>query len=80
MDVLRDWWAIIMGAFAVAVWLVRIEGRTYSNSKNLEKFEQRMEKQRAEDMASRQREWDTVRETMKDMQQDIKTLLGRMHE
>lgn len=77
VEAVKDYWAIIVAALGFVVWLLRLEARSFANTKDLEKLEKRLAVQRTEDMASRQRDWDQMSETLREMRADIKTLLQR---
>ena len=81
-DVVREFWAIIMAGVAGLVWLVRLESRSLAIEKEL----QRMAEQRVEDLANAAKSREDQKETlaemkddMKTIRQDIKTLLSRHH-
>jgi predicted Holliday junction resolvase-like endonuclease len=46
MDTLREWWALIFAGLSGLVWLVRLEARATSNTREIE----RMWRQRKEDL------------------------------
>lgn len=79
-ELLKEYWALVMGAIATIVWLSRLEGRSLSNEREIK----RMGEQRIEDLknAKESRE-DTkeslseMRDDMKEIRKDIKVLLGR---
>lgn len=88
MDVIHDYWAILLSAVAYLFWLARLEMKVLQNSKDIDQktfnatkdlrdLETRLSAQRAEDMASRQRDWDSMHESLNGIQGDIKELLQR---
>lgn len=77
MDLLRDYWAIVITAAGYVLWLGRLESRANNNTRDLERLEKRLEKQREEDMESNKSHRDEMKETLKSIQNDIKLLLQR---
>ena len=79
-EVLREYWMIIMGAVGGLVWLVRLESRSLANEKEI----RRMGEQRKEDLKNAEKSREDTKEIltemkdgMKTMTADIKTLLSR---
>ena len=88
MDILKEFWAIIMAAVAYVAWLVRLESKANTNTKEMEKLEKRLERQRiedlerhradrAEDLEYNRTHREDVKATLKSIQEDIKLLLQR---
>ena len=73
MDVLREWWGLIMAGVAGLFWLSRLEWRGLQNETEIK----RLWSQRREDLASAQRARDETNEILREMQRDIKQLLQR---
>lgn len=71
MDILREWWGLIMAGVAGVFWLSRLEWRSLQNEAEIK----RMWSQRKEDLASAQRSRDETNEMLREMQRDIKLLL-----
>ena len=71
MDVLREWWGLIMAGVAGLFWLSRLEWRGLQNETEIK----RLWSQRREDLASAQRARDETNEMLREMQRDIKQLL-----
>lgn len=63
-------WPVAVGFVAVIAWLVRVDGRTSENSKEIARVEKRMGEQRKEDSERTERYLTEIRS-------DIKTLLQR---
>jgi hypothetical protein len=80
MELIKEYWGLIVAFIAYVLWLGRLEGRANSNTRDLEKLEKRLEKQRNEDMASNKSYRDDVKATLNDIQQDIKQLLRRQRD
>jgi len=74
MDALRDYWAIIAAAIAVAVWLVRLEARGISNATEVK----RLWAQRKEDMEAARDSRDRMDRRLDEIGGDIKTILRGM--
>jgi Flp pilus assembly protein TadB len=77
MDILKEYWAIIMTAIGYVLWLGRLESRANTNTREIEKLEARLEKQRAEDMEYNRSHRQEVKDTLQSIQSDIKLLLQR---
>jgi hypothetical protein len=71
MDVLRDWWALAMACVAGLFWLSRLEWRGLQNEAEIK----RLWAQRKEDLQAAQRARDETNEILREMRQDIKSLL-----
>ena len=71
MDVLREWWGLIMAGVAGLFWLSRLEWRGLQNEAEIK----RMWSQRKEDLASAQRARDETNEMLAEIRTDIKQLL-----
>lgn len=80
IDDILNWWPILGGSVTFIVWLVRLEMKVLQNQKNLQDFEIRSEKRRAEDLANSQRAWDKLEAKLDNVQTDIKLLLQRRTE
>ena len=73
MTEIREFWGMILAAVGFGVWLVRLEGRVNANSREITRLEKQSDNDRAEARANRAEQNDMLRE----MQRDIKLLLGR---
>ena len=74
MDVLREFWTLFAGSFAVVVWLVRLEGRGVSNAAEIK----RLCTQRKEDMEAAKHSRDKSDRRLDEIGQDIKEILKGM--
>ena len=74
MDVLRAFWTLFAGSFAVVVWLVRLEGRGVSNAAEIK----RLWTQRKEDMEAAKDSRDKSDRRLDEIAQDIKEILRGM--
>jgi hypothetical protein len=73
VDLIREWWAIIMAFLGGAVWLSRLEWRSVSNEAEIK----RLWTQRKEDLNNAQHSRDETSKMLTEMRSDIKTLLQR---
>jgi uncharacterized membrane-anchored protein YhcB (DUF1043 family) len=73
VDLVRDWWAVIMAALGGLVWLSRLEWRSVQNQADID----RLWKQRKEDLDNAQHSRDETAKMLTEMRSDIKTLLQR---
>ena len=73
METVREFWAIIMGAIAALVWLVRLEARTFSNEAELK----RQREQRHEDQAAATAARQDTNRMLEEIRADIKTLMQK---
>lgn len=73
----KDWWAMMAGVGGVVLWFARLEGRAKKNSDDLREHKIAVKEQRAEDLANRQRDWDSMNGRLDGIQSDIKELLQR---
>lgn len=85
---LRDWLAVATVVISIGFWFARLEGRGRRNAediaaersdriKALTDLERRMEKERDEDRATRERDWQQMNARLDGIQTDIKELLQR---
>lgn len=86
IDSARDWWAVFAGLVAAGFWFARLEGRgrqnrqditteTRTRTEALKQLEERLDKQRAEDRAARDRDWSQMNARLDTIQTDIKEIL-----
>ncbi|WP_323715643.1 hypothetical protein [Paracoccus aminovorans] len=73
MDLIKDFWALVGAIIGGIFWLARLEGRVNGNSKELARLERQIHDDRAEARANRAEQNEILRE----MNRDIKILLGR---
>lgn len=73
MTELKELWGIILAVVGGIFWLARLEGRVNANARELSRLEKQSDNDRAEARANRAEQNDMLRE----MQRDIKLLLGR---
>jgi len=71
MDVLIQFWPIVLGFVALIVWLVRLEARAMDNTKEIK----RLWNQRREDLGASKEARDDTNKMLAEMRDDIKSLL-----
>jgi len=74
MDLLVQFWPIVLGFVALIVWLVRLEARAMDNTKEIK----RLWNQRREDLESSKQARDDTNKMLAEMRDDIKSLLVAM--
>ncbi|MBK5923800.1 hypothetical protein CCR90_08405 [Rhodovulum sulfidophilum] len=86
---IRDWWGVMLSLLGLAVWSVRLEARARTNTTALDRetarlgeeiraLEARWQRQRAEDLAARQRDREETNALLRELRADIKTVLQRV--
>jgi len=75
IEILRDWWGILLSVVAGLAWLVRLESRGLANEKEI----RRLWTQRKEDLAEAKDARVSTNAMLAEVRQDIKTLLLRGH-
>ena len=74
METLLNFWPVVLGFISLIVWLVRLEGRSVDNTKEIK----RLWNQRKEDLdASKQAREDT-NQMLKEIRDDIKALIAKV--
>lgn len=71
MDLLIQFWPIVLGFIALIVWLVRLEARAMDNTKEIK----RLWAQRKEDLEASKEARDDTNKMLAEMRDDIKSLL-----
>ena len=74
MELLRDFWAIIMAGIGGLVWLVRLEARTLSNETEL----RRQREQRSEDLHATTAARAETNALLAEIRADVKNLMGKI--
>lgn len=72
MELIRDFWAILVGIFAGIVWLVRLEAAMLANRKDIK----RIEDQRKQDLSDSAKHRDKVDVKLSGIETDIKQILS----
>lgn len=73
MDLIKDFWALVAAIVGALFWLARLESRVNTTSMEVTRLERQLENDRSEARANRAEQNEILRE----MQRDIKLLLGR---
>ena len=73
MDTIREWWAAIMAATGLGVWLVRLEGSSKTALREIARLEKQLDADRKAISETRKEQNEMLRE----MRADIKRLLER---
>lgn len=73
MEVIKEWWAIIMAVTGVGVWLVRLEASAKAAMREIERIDKKIERDRENALEARKDTNDMLRE----VRSDIKRLLER---
>ncbi len=75
MELLKEWWALVVGAVATVFWLSRLEWRGLQNEAEIK----RLWSQRKEDLESAQNSRQETNDMLKEIRDDIKNLLKQGH-
>jgi hypothetical protein len=73
VNIILDWWGVIVAALTGLFWLSRLEWRSVANEAEIK----RLWLQRKEDLANAQHSRDETAKMLTEMRSDIKTLLQR---
>jgi len=68
------WWALLLGAIAFVVWLVRLESKGLQNEKEIK----RLWSQRKEDLEAAREDRQRIHDILSEIQADIKQLIGKV--
>jgi hypothetical protein len=75
MELLKEWWALVVGAVATVFWLSRLEWRGLQNEAEIK----RLWSQRKEDLEAAQNSRQETNDMLKEIRDDIKNLLKQGH-
>ena len=75
MELLKEWWALVVGAIATVFWLSRLEWRGLQNEAEIK----RLWIQRKEDLEAAQNSREETNAMLKEIRDDIKNLLKQGH-
>lgn len=73
-DVIQQWWPLILTLGGILVWVVRMEGKMLANTREIE----RLWAQRREDMEMAKVDRQELKEMLKEVRSDVKTLTEKM--
>jgi len=74
MDLLVQFWPIVVGFVALTVWLVRLEARAMDNTKEIK----RLWPQRREDLEASNRAREDTNQMLAEIRDDIKALIAKV--
>lgn len=74
MDVLIQFWPIVLGFVALIVWLVRLESRAMDNTREIK----RLWAQRKEDLEASKESRENTDKVLAEIRADIKTLIAKV--
>ena len=73
-ETVLQYWPIVMGFIGFLVWLIRLEGRSVENTKEIK----RLWNQRKEDLEISRQSREDTNKMLSEIRADIKTLMSRM--
>jgi hypothetical protein len=74
MDLLIQFWPVVLGFIALIVWLVRLESRAMDNTKEIK----RLWNQRREDLEASKESRENLNKVLAEIRADIKTLISKV--
>lgn len=74
MELIRTFWPLALAFVATIVWLIRLEGRSVENSKEIK----RLWNQRKEDLEASKQARDETNKMLGEIRDDIKSLIARV--
>lgn len=74
MELIRTFWPLAVAFVATIVWLIRLEGRSVENSKEIK----RLWNQRKEDLEASKQARDETNKMLGEIRDDIKSLIARV--
>lgn len=74
MDLLIQFWPIVVGFVGLIVWLVRLEARAMDNTKEIK----RLWAQRKEDLEASKESRENTDKVLAEIRTDIKTLIAKV--
>ncbi len=74
MDVVLDFWPVILGFVAFLVWLIRLEARSVENTKEIK----RLWHQCREDLEASNRAREDTNAMLREIRDDIKAVIARV--
>ena len=73
-EILLNFWPVVLGFISLIVWLVRLEGRSVDNTKEIK----RLWNQRKEDLEISRQSREETNKMLSEIRADIKTLMSKM--
>lgn len=74
MEMLKEYWGLIVAGVTLVIWSIRLEAKANENSKEI----RRIWSQRAEDLAAHREAREATNSLLTELRNDVKTLLGRV--
>jgi hypothetical protein len=74
MEMLKEYWGLIVAGVTLVIWSIRLEAKANENSKEI----RRIWNQRAEDLAAHREAREATNSLLTELRNDVKTLLGRV--
>lgn len=74
MEILKEYWGLIVAGVTLVIWSIRLEAKANENSKEI----RRVWNQRAEDLAAHREAREATNALLTELRNDVKTLLGRV--
>jgi hypothetical protein len=74
MEIIRTFWPLAVAFVATIVWLIRLEGRSVENTKEIK----RLWNQRKEDLELSKQARDETNKMLGEIRDDIKSLIARV--
>ena len=74
MELLKEYWGLIVAGVTLVVWSIRLEAKANENSKEI----RRIWNQRAEDLAAHKEAREATNLLLTELRNDVKILLGRV--
>jgi hypothetical protein len=74
MELLKEYWGLIVAGVTLVVWSIRLEAKANENSKEI----RRIWNQRAEDLAAHREAREATNLLLTELRNDVKILLGRV--
>lgn len=76
LEEIQKYWAIIVAITGIGIWLIRLEGKVNGNIKDIDRMDQRIDRERADTREA----LNDLTDMMREQNRDIKILLGRGHQ
>ncbi len=76
LEEIQKFLPIITAIAGIGIWLIRLEGKVNGDVKDIERMEQRIDRERADTREA----LDDLTDMMREQNRDIKILLGRGHQ
>lgn len=74
MEMLKEYWGLIVAGVTLVIWSIRLEAKANENAKDI----RRIWVQRAEDLAAHKEAREATNHLLTELRNDVKILLGRI--